>query len=242
MNNEERRRKGKELLINAYPDKKKLLDATSGIVLSALLDRKTELYSEPCPTVGELADIYDDQSIGADFAKRAVVYMFFLKENAMPTDGVIKVHSGNFFVVCKNKTINQVLCFLAEYPSMRQFGKGFDYSHFVGEFKDYCTEWYRQTNLRIEERLKREESERKTEEGHANGIDNLRHYVDGLIRRGIDPRRGGLYNCSEDTAIGKGVKRMIDLACEMQMFDEAATKEYAVACGMEEQEEDDKPF
>lgn len=183
-----------QYLLSKYPTHTALMESTKATNLCALVSDKCTLYTTPCPTVNELGDVYGLFDVSQMFCRRCIDYIYTLKENARPDSQTETIAASNFLVVCGKETINKVLCFLAEYPSVRQFGKGFDYTHFASEFKRYCDTWEIEKNKIIESQIKKEK-DNITYTG-ATGANALRICVAELLSRKVDVRQGGLYNCT----------------------------------------------
>lgn len=190
MNKEE---KEKEYILRLYPSFDDLLRATSAMNLISLVNNKLSLYMQPCPKVEDLNVIYRIGNATERFAKRCIVYIYTIKENNNPVDNILNIMASNFLATCSRKTVNEVLCFLCEYPSIKQFGKGFDYTHFSSEFKAYCDCWYVEKNKVIEAQLKDGEEQRNRVSG-VTGIEALILYIHELIEKKVDIRQGGLYS------------------------------------------------
>lgn len=187
MTNEQQRGQATSYLTGKFPTVQHLLNATNSATLMELLANKARLYLQPCPTIDDLNGIYKSNA-AETLLQRIFTYVFVLKENTPPMDNVKTALASNFRIVCNGKTVNQLLCFVAEYPSMRQFGKGFDYTHFADSFSTYCQKWQDGIN----EQLGLQEEQRKKSETAAEGptgVDGLRLYFQKLKSQGVDFRQ-----------------------------------------------------
>lgn len=193
MNSEqERKTQARQSFIREYPNIDVLCSATRASVLMRLLDKKSQLYNAPSPLIGDIDEIYAVSTSSEEFIHRCVTYIYMLKENQLPNDTIIRIHASNFFIACRRNTVNQLLCFIAEYPSIKQYSRGFDYTHMASKFKEYCTTWDEDRNKLIERRIK--ESERLSRVSDADcGITALEEYLRTSCMEGVDIRQSPLY-------------------------------------------------
>lgn len=204
-------------LVTEYPSIDSLCGATRSSILIQLLDRKAQLYDAPSPEIGEIGRIYKDCNASERFLKQCMIYLYVLKENISPNDTIVRIHASNFFIACRHNTVNQLLCFVADYPSMKQFSRGFDYTHFASKFKEYCCDWVDQQNKILERKHKEEERLTNLPQG-TTGRDALLLYLEAACSRGVDIRQSPLYGRSKE------YKAFIDsIARKYQGFSQEAT-------------------
>lgn len=197
--NDEHDRQATAYLLGKFPTVQHLLNATSSATLMELQNNKARLYLQPCPKIDDLNGIYKTNAV-EQFLQRVITYVFILKENTAPLDTFRNVSASNFKIVCNQRTVNQVLCFIGEYPSIRQFGKGFDYTHFSDSFNTYCQRWTDGMN----EQLGLQEERRKASTPQSDGptgADGLRAYFQQLKARGIDFRQSVFCKSDKPKAI-----------------------------------------
>lgn len=217
-------------LIRAYPNIDVLCDATRASVLVDLLDRKDKLYNYPFPTIADINKIYHDDHASEKLLKRIITYLYALRENQAPSDTIARIHASNFYIACRKNTVTQLLCFVAEYPSMRQYSRGFDYSNFASRFKEYCNEWIDYQN-RIIEAMYQEADRLSSLTTNKIGKENRLEYLRETYKKGVDLRKGGLY--SYDEVFRKEINAIIGdndisnpettkeyYACQYQKYDE----------------------
>lgn len=224
--NQQLKQQAADNLRHRFRDRNAILGATAAAALSLVVTRKSQLVIEPCPTIAELAMVYCSDSLPMDFVRTLIRHTYLLKENQLPSGNVETVQAGAFLAECSKKTVWQCLCFVAEYPSIKQFGKGFDYSHFSASFREYSAEWTAATNRKLEAIITRKQKETDQKRAAINGGEQLEAYIRSLISQGIDPRQGGIYTSGHAPT----ARATIDRLCDGHTFDPVRTAAYAHRC------------
>lgn len=209
-----------------FRDRAAILAATNSTSLSIISMKKSFLIGEPCPTVAELTDIYCSDSLPMEFVRTIIRHVYMLKENRLPGGNIETVQAETFLSECSAKGVWLCLCFVAEYPAMRQFGKGFDYTHFSSSFRDYAHWWTQAVNRKIDTIITEKQRRRDEARAALNGWDELAKYVQRLIDEGIDPRQGGLYMSGKSG----GARSLIDRMCAGHTFNPDKTAAHARRC------------
>lgn len=209
-----------------FHDRTAIMGATNSTTLAVIAMKKAVLLGEPCPTVAQLAEVYGQKDVPMEFVRQLVRHVYLLKENRLPEGSVETVQAGAFLVECSRRSVWQCLCFLAEYPGMRQYGKGFDYSHFSSAFRDYSADWTDAINRRASAILAEEQRRKDEARAATDGWTSLKAYVQSLIDSGTDPRHGGLYLSGKVS----GLRQMVDAMCQGKTFDDLKTASYGINC------------
>lgn len=196
---EQKKELAEQNLLREYPNIDCLCGATRSSILIEMLDRKSQLYDSPSPTIGRINKIYSDKSASERLLKQCITYLYVLKENQPPNETTVRIHASNFFISCRHNTVNQLLCYIAEYPSMKQYSKGFDFTHFSSKFKEYCNEWNDNQNKILEAKYKEEEILANMSVGET-GIECLRKYFQGIYMQGVDIKKSPLYGQRKEYA------------------------------------------
>lgn len=191
-----RKEQAEQNLIRDYPNIDILCNATKASVLSELTDRIAQLYITPSPQIADINKIYSDGYASEKLLKKCITYIFILKESQSPNEMIVRIHASNFYTVCRHNTVNQILCFIADYPSMKQYSKGFDYTHFASKFKEFCNEW-RDNQNRILEAKYQEQDRLSSLSTGITGEESLREYLQCTYKKGVDIKQGSLYSWNE---------------------------------------------
>lgn len=208
-------------LLRQYPNIDILCSATRASVLAEIVERKDMLYNYPSPTIEELNKIYHDSAAYEKLLKRCITYVYILKENQTPSDTTIRIHASNFYIACKKNTVNQLLCFIAEFPSMKQYSRGFDYSNFAARFKEYCTEWIAIQNKLLEAKYQEENRLAELRQGNSTGAENATAYLKEIYAKSVDITKGSLYKRNE------ACKKIIDgIVGDTNTSNEEATEDF----------------
>lgn len=215
-----------ENLRRRFRDRAAILAATNAATLSVVTAKKSLLLVEPCPAVAELAEVYFSDSLPMEFVRSIIRHVYMLKENRLPDANIETVQAGAFYGECRTKTIWQCLCFVADYPAMRQFGKGFDFTHFSSAFRDYSQQWMQAVNAKIGAIITEKQKRRNEARAALNGWDELAKYVQSLIQQGIDPRQGGIFTSGRSPV----ARSLISQLCQGRTFNPEATAAYAHRC------------
>lgn len=227
---EENKRKARETaeFKNMFPTLQDLLSAPSrSNVLSYYRKYKANMYAKRWPIVSDLPTIYSATDAADLFVSRCVWFVFSVKENVAVGNGggvlqnIIPLFSANN----NDCMVEQLLCFISEYPSMRQFGHGFDYTHFAATFDSYKRDWAEERNRLLEEDERRRRKELGKKSGVPTGVDALVMYMQTLLDRGIDARESPLYK--SNTGIAGEFKKVADMMMPQDFIPNAEeTKKY----------------
>lgn len=163
-------------------------------VLSYYMASRDELLMADSPVLSDLPAIYGDRGAALGLVTAAVRYVYALKENALPMAGTLEVAAGNFMALCETATVDQLLSFAVEFPTVRQYSRGFVYTDMASAWREFRQRWQVERNKAIEraEKLRQRESG-TAPSGEPTGRDALRGYVTDLYARGVDVRYMPLY-------------------------------------------------
>lgn len=169
----------KKYLTGRYPTIQGLLN-----MVGKLPNTKDRLYQQPCPAIEDLNDIY---RVNADvqLMQRVFNNIYVLRTCVNAPTLLVESLTTNFLTMFSKRTVDQLLCFIVEYPSLRQYGSGFDYSTFADGFNTFCREWEAEKNRQIAKQQEQEMQSGLRSDGVV-GVDALRQYFEMLKGMGVN--------------------------------------------------------
>lgn len=191
----ENKNKAQQCLLDMFATIGELTNALNdSSTVSAFQARKQQMYLLSSPAVEDLADIYHIGDAPIQFVSMCIRYVYALKENQMPSEQIKNYMAGSFLAQCHSKTVNQVLCFVSEYPSIKQYSTRFDFTTLSQSFATFCNAWDEERNKMLDAQYKAEQTAAQSTAGKVVGMAALVEHLRTINARGIDIRQSALYN------------------------------------------------